>query len=102
VARAIVDGAGQGSAPRSKVQANNEHPVVSLNPNPSAGVVNITLPEAVCNVRIWDTYGKLVHETSASNFYRLEVSVWPNGLYWVDVSTSDGQLREQVKMLVQR
>jgi hypothetical protein len=102
VARAIVDGAGQGSAPRSKEQANNVRPAVSINPNPSAGLVNIALPEVICKIRIWDTYGKLVHETSASNLYRLEVTDWPSGLYWLDVSTPDGRFREQVKMVVQR
>lgn len=104
VARAIVDGAGQGGVPRSKEvkhPALNERSSVSINPNPSAGLVNIVLPEIVCTVRIWDTYGKLIHETSASGLYRLNVSTWQGGLYFIDVKTNDSSFSTTLKMIVQ-
>jgi hypothetical protein len=104
-ARAIVDGAGQGGAPRHDKKANNDsnvYSLVSINPNPSFGFVNVALPAETCALRVWDAYGKLVCETAASNVYRLEVSGWPSGLYWVDVSTSDSKLREHLKLVVQR
>ncbi|MCE7925327.1 MAG: T9SS C-terminal target domain-containing protein [Haliscomenobacteraceae bacterium CHB4] len=71
-------------------------------PNPTSGEVSISLPGEVCHLRIWDTFGKLVRETSAAGLYRMDVSAWPVGLYWIDVTAPDGTQREQMKMVVQR
>lgn len=71
-------------------------------PNPTSSEVIITLPVEYTYLRVWDIYGKLIHETFASNPYVLEVSGWASGFYRVDVSSSNGKFHKQLKLLVQR
>lgn len=75
---------------------------LELFPNPASGEVTVSLPAEVCQVRIWDAYGKLVQESFASGIYHMNVSGWPNGLYLLDIAKPGNTSREQLKMVVQR
>jgi len=73
-----------------------------LFPNPASGIVTVSLPTESCQLRIWNTVGRLVLKTLASGNCRLDVSTWPAGLYWIDVSTPGTAHREYLKLVVQR
>jgi len=70
-------------------------------PNPASGEVTVWLPETNVQLRVWDAFGKLIHEGAASGLHRVDASAWPGGLYWFDISSPDGALREQAKVVIQ-
>ncbi|MBX2889503.1 MAG: T9SS type A sorting domain-containing protein [Saprospiraceae bacterium] len=71
-------------------------------PNPASSEVNITLPHGQYRLRVWDGLGAMVHETLIAGAQTLNVGQWPNGLYWLEALASDGSMRRQGKVAVQR
>lgn len=75
--------------------------VLQVHPNPSSDMAVISLPAENCTLRVWDTYGKLMLETQASDgTANLDISNWPVGLYVVEAIGAE--FREKAKMVVQR
>lgn len=100
----LIDAAKSLSDGRSRSHAlvQKSPAVAHLFPNPTSGEATLSLPAENCHIRIWDTFGKLLQENTASGRHRIDASTWPAGLYWIDIATSNGAWRKQLKMVVQR
>ena len=65
---------------------------ISIFPNPTTGLLNISFDNAemgVCNVEIYEALGRLVttETVSASDNHSMDISAYPEGLYIVRIST---------------
>ena len=65
---------------------------ISIFPNPTTGLLNISFGEAeygVCNVEMYDALGRLVssENVNASGNHTMDISSYPEGLYIVRIST---------------
>ncbi|MDO8365652.1 MAG: T9SS type A sorting domain-containing protein [Saprospiraceae bacterium] len=70
-------------------------------PNPANNSALLQLQSAEYQVRVWDTQGKLCHQATASDTYRLETAAWQPGIYYVEAVGPDGS-RRNGKLVVQR
>jgi hypothetical protein len=102
VAKAIVDGANGGDQLRPSGDRNTDlEKLVYTNPNPATGQLNVAFPDGPCMLRVYDSYGRLLHQAQAfGGTARLDVSTWLSGIYTVEVSGEN--VREQVKVAVQK
>lgn len=66
---------------------------LTIYPNPTNGKVNISAPENIKNIRIFDIQGRLVVENNtniaADNVTELDLSFANNGIYIVQISTEN-------------
>lgn len=61
---------------------------IPIYPNPGNGLVHIIIPnQTIQNILVYDLSGKLIKETSENN---LDLSSYPNGMYWVKAQTEKG------------
>lgn len=61
---------------------------IPIYPNPGNGLVHIKIPnQTIQNILVYDLSGKLIKETSENN---LDLSSYPNGMYWVKAQTEKG------------
>ncbi len=66
--------------------------VLSLYPNPANTILNVQLPVAIRRVVLFDITGKLVYEAgSRSNITAVDVSSYNPGMYFVQVTATDGR-----------
>lgn len=64
---------------------------INIFPNPATSVVNISL-DNLNSISVYNAVGQLVYEKDAeSNDVTIDISSWLNGLYYVNVMTSDGK-----------
>lgn len=105
VAKAFVDASDSNlpdlqrpGSERAKVSATGR---LLIAPNPASNSALLQLPSAEYQVRVWDTQGKVCHQATASDTYRLETSAWQAGIYYVEAVGADGS-RRSGKLVVQR
>ena len=90
-----------GNGDERSVTASTSQPFLFANPNPTTGQLIVAFLDSLCTLRVFDTYGRLVHQAQASGgTARLDASAWPVGIYTVEAISAD--FREQVKVSVQR
>jgi hypothetical protein len=69
---------------------------LSVYPNPSSTLINVFTKEPVLSeVRIWNSMGELVQETSynaGQSSVSLDCTTWASGLYALNIQTIDGQV----------
>ena len=64
---------------------------INIYPNPVTSVVNISL-DNLSSISVYNAMGQLVYQQDAeSNDVTIDVSSWSDGLYYVNVMTSDGK-----------
>lgn len=64
--------------------------VINIYPNPVTSVVNISV-DNLNSVSVYNAMGQLVYEQNTDNdVIKIDVSSWSNGLYYVNVMTSEG------------
>ncbi|MEM6878041.1 MAG: T9SS type A sorting domain-containing protein [Bacteroidota bacterium] len=71
-------------------------------PNPTAGILNLRLPEnKLSNISLYDQRGRLIeNRTSAGEFDRMDLSIYPSGIYLLVVTDEEGKLhRRRVTVL---
>jgi hypothetical protein len=74
---------------------------MSIYPNPTSGMLNITSNEEIDSVEIFNSIGNTVVSSKvAGNSSAIDMSNLPNGMYFVRVSTSNGI--ETVKVVLER
>ena len=63
--------------------------IITIYPNPSCGVVNISSPAKIDHIRVWDLSGRLMSETmpNASN---TTLNIDAGGIYFAAISTTAG------------
>ncbi len=66
---------------------------LSIYPNPTSKLLHIEASQTdISRVEIFDLQGKQVMQVSATNLSEIDVSQLTNGMYFLKVSTSDGEL----------
>ena len=83
---------------RSKITASGN---LLISPNPASNAVLLQLSPAMHQVRIWDGFGNLCHQATASDTYRFETASWQSGIYIVETVAADGS-RRSGKLVIQR
>ena len=74
---------------------------MSIYPNPTSGMLNITSNEEIDSVEIFNSIGNTVVSSKvAGNSSAIDMSNLPNGMYFVRVSTANGI--ETVKVVLER
>ena len=64
---------------------------INIYPNPVTSVVNISV-DNMNSVSVYNAMGQLVYEQNADDdVIKIDVSSWSNGLYYVNVMTSEGK-----------
>lgn len=72
---------------------NFEKVELSIYPNPTSNLLHIETSQTdISRVEIFDVQGKRVMQVSATNLSEIDVSQLINGMYFLKVSTSDGEL----------
>jgi Leucine-rich repeat (LRR) protein len=100
---ALIDG-GQISVTRVKYTANKSALMknVTVYPNPSNGEFKIMGSEAITNIKIISTEGRLIEEItdfhSISEEVNIDIGNYPNGMYFLQIIWNDG-LRSTNKLL---
>ncbi len=75
--------------------SNSTFDTIELNiyPNPTSNLLHIEASQTdISKVEIFDVQGKRVMQVSAPNLRELDVSQLTNGMYFLKVRTSDGEL----------
>lgn len=58
---------------------------IPIYPNPSTGMIYVKIPnQTIQSIQVYDLQGQLIKETSENN---LDLSSYPNGMYWVKAQT---------------
>ncbi|MBK7855335.1 MAG: T9SS type A sorting domain-containing protein [Bacteroidetes bacterium] len=83
------------------INANNDNKGITINPNPTTGVININ---GISNLKIivYSSFGTKVKELTGdnkSNSYRIDLSLLDAGLYCVQVLNSSGNIVSNSKVL---
>jgi hypothetical protein len=74
---------------------------IRLFPNPASDFINIQAESVINEIRVFDLLGQLVFTSvGQDNSFRFNVSDWKNGIYLVQVMTSNGS--EIIKVQVSR
>ncbi|MFN0174269.1 MAG: right-handed parallel beta-helix repeat-containing protein [Saprospiraceae bacterium] len=90
-----------GDGSERAVTSSASHPFLFASPNPTPGHLSIALPDAPCILRVFDSYGRIVHQMQPfGGTASLDGSAWPNGIYTVEAISAD--FREQIKIVIQR
>ncbi len=76
--------------------ASFEKVELSIYPNPTSNLLHIEASQTdISRVEVFDVQGKQVMQVSAANLTKLDVSQLTNGMYFLKVSTSDGELTKK-------
>ena len=73
----------------NNVLENVEEEVLSIFPNPTKDILNITYPKEIVEARLYDEVGRLHHFNSNNNEH-INVSHLKSGLYLLQIHYSDG------------
>ncbi|MBQ2076754.1 MAG: T9SS type A sorting domain-containing protein, partial [Bacteroidales bacterium] len=74
---------------------------MSIFPNPTSGMLNVTSNEEIDSIEIFNSVGTTVVSSNvAGNSSAIDMSNLPNGMYFVRVSTANGI--ETVKVVLER
>ena len=74
---------------------------MSIFPNPTSGMLNVTSNEEIDSIEIFNSVGTtVVSNNVAGNSSAIDMSKLPNGMYFVRVSTANGI--ETVKVVLER
>lgn len=66
---------------------------VVLSPNPSRDIINInSIPNEITGLHIIDNMGRSMHQLSASSDMQLDISNYPEGIYFVQFYTNDNRV----------
>ena len=100
VARAIVSGAGEHLRPegRQAISSGGNLQIAAW-PNPASQTLHVLLSDILCDLRVWDTYGRLMETRMASGAIQLQVEQWPSGVYYIESVSEDGR-RSSAKVAV--
>ncbi len=66
----------------------NESASIGLFPNPTSGIINIQSEQAIDSVAIYDTFGKMVRQISDAGLTRIDISDFPQGLYFLRLTSN--------------
>lgn len=82
----------------SSAQIRAKPALLTLEPNPSTGPVNLTLDQGqILSVELWNTEGRRLSRLSGLNTRQLRLNLPPTtGLYYVRVQTTNGELIRRV------
>ncbi len=70
---------------------------VTLYPNPSKDIVNITVNTAITSVQLYDVQGRLLQTKEVKGFNtQLDISAQPSGLYFAKIKTENGTKVEKI------
>ncbi len=70
---------------------------VTLYPNPSKDIVNITANTAITSVQLYDVQGRLLQTKEVKGFNtQLDISAQPSGLYFAKIKTENGTKVEKL------
>lgn len=64
---------------------------VSISPNPSNGLFNITTTESITEVNVFDLSGKLIQKELTNSQNQLDLSHQKDGIYFVRMQTESGE-----------
>jgi hypothetical protein len=84
------------------IEANALSDNVKIYPNPTTGMINIELNRvgSNCNVIITNIIGASIYETTLENpdgtIKTIDLSKYPNGIYFVGLKTQQSELRTKV------
>jgi len=69
-------------------------------PNPTPARLNISASSPIQAIRLGDVMGRILQQQHVSNLSltQVDVSSYPSGLYWIEVETLDGKVREWVRV----
>jgi len=70
-------------------------------PNPASNSALLQLSSGEHQIRVWDAFGNLYHQATASDTYLLETASWQSGIYFVETVAADGS-RKTGKLVIQR
>lgn len=74
---------------------------MSIYPNPTTGMLNVTSNEEIDSIEIFNSIGTAVISSNvAGNNSAIDMSILPNGMYFVRISTGNGI--ETVKVVLER
>ncbi|MDO8366590.1 MAG: T9SS type A sorting domain-containing protein [Saprospiraceae bacterium] len=90
-----------GDGSERSVTTSASQPFMFASPNPTAGHLSLAFPDNPCILRVFDSYGRIVHQMQAfGGTASLDGSAWPNGVYTVE--SISAEFREQIKVVIQR
>lgn len=70
---------------------------VVLYPNPTNSIITISSNEIIKNIELYDSVGRvLVSKIIENNQTSLELSTYSNGIYFIKISTENGEIIEKV------
>ncbi|PCJ66483.1 MAG: hypothetical protein COA58_06815 [Bacteroidetes bacterium] len=73
---------------------NHDNINISIYPNPTSSVINISSPYPIESIELIDLSGKIVlHRTTDT---QLEISNLPRGIYTLQIQTTEGVFRKKV------
>ena len=75
----------------NSVLENVEKAELSIFPNPTQEILNISYPKEITEVRIYDEVGRL-HQHNSNNHESISVSHLKSGLYAIQIHCSDGEI----------
>jgi len=66
---------------------------VVLSPNPSKDIINInSIPNEIIDLNIMDNMGRSMRQLSASSDMQLDISNYPEGIYFIQFFTNDNRV----------
>lgn len=75
---------------------------ISIGPNPSNGLINVNLPKAGSEIRIYNLTGNLVTQTRPRHKTMvLDLRTFSKGIYILEVVPSDGSIPVRSKIIIQ-
>jgi hypothetical protein len=82
----------------NSAQTRTQQAVLSIEPNPSNGPVNLTLDQGqILSVELWNTECRRLSRLSGLNSRQLRLNLPPStGLYYLRVQTTNGELIRRV------
>ena len=71
---------------------------INIYPNPTSGLLSITLPyaEVAHEVALFDMNGKMIDSKASNSQIQMDLSSYPNGVYFVKIKSGDKVITEKV------
>jgi hypothetical protein len=69
---------------------------ISVYPNPSSGIFKITSSIEKGTFEIYNVQSKKVYSGSVSSNFQIDISEQPNGIYFLQLSTSEGMVNKKI------
>lgn len=75
----------------NSVLENVEKEKLSIFPNPTKDILNITYSREIAQISIYDEVGRL-HHYNSNNYEQIDVSILKSGIYIIQILCSDGEI----------